>query len=118
MKTLSGAMKVWSASWPSGAIMVSMAMTGVPPSITFLTGSLSVPMPKVWMATKSHFCVAMLSIAARCLVAESSPSNQVISTFISLPQASAACLPCAHQVACRPALLIAALSGLPDGFSS
>ena len=48
----------------------------------------------------------------------SSPSNQVISTFISLPQASAACLPCAHHVACRPALPIAALSGLPEGFSS
>ena len=116
--TLSGAMKVCSASWPSGAIIVSMAMTGVPESITFLIGSLSVPMPKVCSATKSHFWVARLSTAERCLVADSSPSNQVISTFISLPQASAACLPCAHQVACRPALPMAAFSGLPDGFSS
>ncbi len=89
-----------------------MAITGMPASIIFLIGSISVPMPKVWIATKSQVWVAMLSIAARCLVADSSPSNQVISTFISLPQASAACLPCAHQVACRPALEKAAFSGL------
>ena len=86
--------------------------------MTFLIGSLSVPMPKVCSATKSHFWVARLSTAERCLVAESSPSNQVISTFMSLPQASAACLPWAHHVACRPALPIAAFSGLPAGFSS
>ena len=116
--TLSGAMKVWIASWPSGAIMVSIAITGVPASITLLIGSFSVPMPKVWRATKSHFCVARLSTVARCFVADSSPSNQVISTFMRRPQASAACLPWAHQVACRPALPMAALIGEPAAFSS
>ena len=55
MKTLSGAMKVCSASWPSGAIIVSMAITGVPASITFLIGSFSVPMPKVWMRHEIPF---------------------------------------------------------------
>ena len=91
-----------------------MSMTGMPASIIFLTGSVSVPMPNAWIATKSHFCEAMLSIAARCLVADSSPSNQVTSTLNSLPQNSAACLPCAHQVACRPALEKAAFSGFSD----
>src|SRR5579875_2617090 len=89
-------------------------MTGMPASIIFFTGVVSVPMPNAWMATKSHFCEAMLSIAARCLGAESSPSYHVISTFSSRPQYSAACLPCAHQVACKPALENAALSGLAD----
>ena len=97
--TLSGAMKVVMSIVPSGAISVSMPITGMPASIIFLTGSVSVPMPKLWIATKSHCCEAMLSIDARCLVAPSSPSNQVTSTFISLPQASAACLPWAHHVA-------------------
>src|SRR6516164_8965505 len=55
----------------------------------------------------------MLSTALRCLVGLSSPSNQVISTLNSLPQCSAARLPCAHQVACRPALENAAFNGLP-----
>src|SRR5215470_9951836 len=64
------------------------------------------------MATKSHFCEARLSIAARCLGALSSPSNQVTSTLKSLPQYSAARFPCAHHVACRPAFEKAALSGL------
>ena len=86
----------------------------MPASIIFLTGSVSVPMPNAWIATKSHFCEAMLSIAARCLVADSSPSNQVTSTLNSLPQNSAACLPWAHQVACRPALENAAFSGFSD----
>ncbi len=76
-----------------------MSMTGVPASIIFCTGWVSVPMPKAWMATKSHFCDAMLSIAARCLTASSWPSNQVTSTLKSLPQYSAAALPWAHQVA-------------------
>ena len=115
---LSGAMKVWIGTVPGGATSVSMAITGVPLSIIDLIGSVSVPMPKVWIATKSQSWVAMFSMAARCLVAESSPSNQVISTFISLPQASAACLPCAHQVACRPAFENAAFMGLPAGASA
>ena len=51
---------------------------------------------------------------ARCLCAASSPSNQVTSTLKSLPQYSAACLPWAHQVACRPALEKAAFSGLAE----
>src|SRR6476620_3847493 len=66
------------------------------------------------MATKSHFCEAMLSMAARCLVALSSPSNHVTSTLNSLPQYSAARLPWAHQVACSPALEKAALRGFVD----
>src|SRR5882724_6562884 len=66
------------------------------------------------MATKSHFCEAMLSMAARCLVALSSPSNQVTSTLKSLPQNSAACLPWAHQVACSPAFENAAFRGFSD----
>ena len=78
---------------------MSMAMTGMPALIILLTGSTSVPMPKGWIAAKSQVWVAMLSIEARCLVADNSPSNQVTSTFIRAPQASAACLPCAHQVA-------------------
>ena len=78
---------------------MSMSITGVPASIIRFTGSVSVPMPKAWMATKSHFCEAMLSMAARCLGALSSPSNQVTWTLKSLPQNSAACLPWAHQVA-------------------
>ena len=86
----------------------------MPASIIFLTGSVSVPMPKAWIATKSQFCEAMLSMAARCLVADSSPSNQVTSTLNRLPQNSAACLPCAHQVACRPALENAAFKGFSD----
>ena len=116
--TLSGAMKVVMSMVPGGAISVSIAMTGMPASIILLIGSVSVPMPKLWIATKSHCCEAMLSIDARCLVAASSPSNQVISTFISLPQASAACLPWAHHVACRPAFEKAALSGVAEAFSS
>ena len=71
-------------------------------------------MPNAWMATKSHFCEAMLSIAARCLTASSWPSNQVTSTLNSLPHHSAACLPWAHQVACRPALENAAFSGFSE----
>ena len=71
-------------------------------------------MPKAWIATKSHFCEAMLSMAARCLGAASSPSNQVTSTLNRLPQYSAARLPWAHQVACNPALEKAAFSGLDD----
>ena len=85
--------------WSSGAISVSMSMTGMPASIIFLTGAVSVPMPNAWIATKSHFWDAMLSMAARCLTASSWPSNQVTSTLNSLPQYSAACLPWAHQVA-------------------
>src|SRR6185437_6407892 len=87
---------------------------GMPASIILLTGAVRVPMPNAWMATKSHFCEAMLSIAARCLTASSWPSNQVTSTLNSLPQYSAASLPCAHQVACNPALENAALSGFSD----
>src|SRR6185312_4515072 len=68
--------------------------------------------------TKSHFCEAMLSMAARCFTASSWPSNHVTSTLKSLPHASAACLPWAHQVACRPALEKAALSGFSDRPSS
>ena len=98
----------------SGAISVSMSMTGMPASIILLTGAVRVPMPNAWIATKSHFCEAMLSIAERCLTASSWPSNQVTSTLNSLPQYSAACLPWAHQVACRPALENAAFSGLAD----
>ncbi len=71
-------------------------------------------MPNAWMATKSHFCEAMSSIAARCLTASSWPSNQVTSTLKSLPQYSAACLPWAHQVACSPAFENAALSGFSE----
>src|SRR5262245_755095 len=91
-----------------------MSMTGVPLSIIAWTGCVSVPIPKAWIATKSQSCEAMLSIAARCLTASSWPSNQVTSTLKSLPQYSAACLPCAHQVAWRPALEKAALSGFSD----
>src|ERR1043166_689672 len=97
-----------------GAISVSMSMTGVPALIIFCTGWVRVPMPNAWMATKSHFCEAMLSMAARCFTASSWPSNQVTSTLKSLPQNSAACLPCAHQVACRPALENAAFNGFSD----
>ena len=114
MNSLSGARKLWTLILSSGAISVSMSITGMPASIIFFTGSVSVPMPKAWMATKSHFCEAMLSIAARCLAASSSPSNQVTSTLNSLPQNSAACLPWAHQVACRPALENAAFSGFSE----
>ena len=81
MNSLSGARKLWTLIWSSGAISVSMSITGVPASIIFFTGSVSVPMPNAWMAAKSHFCEAMLSMAARCLVALSSPSNQVTSTL-------------------------------------
>src|SRR4029077_20117737 len=56
----------------------------------------------------------MLSIAARCLGAASSPSNQVTSTLNRLAQYSAARLPWAHHVACRPALEKAAFSGLGE----
>ena len=38
----------------------------------------------------------------RCFAADSPGSNQVTSTLNSLPQNSAACFPCAHQVTCRP----------------
>src|ERR1700677_3591685 len=86
----------------------------MPASIILLTGAVKVPMPNAWIATKSHFCEAMLSIAERCLTASSWPSNQVTSTLNSLPQYSAACLPWAHQVACRPALENAAFSGFAD----
>src|SRR5271168_2967265 len=99
---------------PDGAISVSMSMTGMPASIILLTGAVRVPMPNAWMATKSHFCEAISSIAARCLTASSWPSNQVTSTLNSLPQYSAACLPWAHQVACSPAFENAALSGFSD----
>src|ERR1700733_6735020 len=91
-----------------------MSITGVPAWIILLTGAVHVPMPNAWIATKSHFCDAMLSIAARCLVADSSPSNQVTSTLNNSPQYSAARLPCAHHVACRPALLNAAFNGFED----
>ena len=93
MNSLSGARKLWTLMLSSGAISVSMSMTGVPASIILFTGAVSVPMPNAWMATKSHFCEARLSIAARCFCAASSPSNQVTSTLNSLPQYSAACLP-------------------------
>src|SRR5258708_16643829 len=66
------------------------------------------------MATKSHFCEAMLSIGEGCLPASSWPSNQVTSTLNSLPQYAAACLPWAHQVACRPALENAAFNGFSE----
>src|SRR3954467_14870248 len=56
----------------------------------------------------------MLSIAARCLVALNSPSNQVISTLSSLPHHSAARLPWAHHVACKPALENAAFNGFSE----
>ena len=114
MNSLSGARNEWTLIWSSGAISVSMSITGMPASIIFCTGWVSVPMPNAWMATKSHFCEAMLSIAARCLTASSWPSNQVTSTLNSLPHHSAACLPCAHQVACRPALENAAFSGFSE----
>ena len=112
MNSLSGARKLWTLMLSSGAIRVSMSMTGMPASIILLTGAVSVPMPKAWIATKSHFCCAMSSIAARCFGADSSPSNQVTSTLKSLPQYSAARLPWAHQVACSPALEKAAFRGL------
>ena len=54
---------------------------GMPASIIFCTGAVSVPIPKAWIATKSHFWEAMLSMAARCLTASSCPSNQVTSTL-------------------------------------
>ena len=114
MNSLSGARKLWTLIESSGAISVSMSMTGMPASIIRLTGAVKVPMPNAWIATKSHFCEAMLSIAARCFCAASSPSNHVTSTLNSLPQYSAACFPCAHHVACRPALEKAAFSGLSD----
>ena len=114
MKILSGARKLWTLMVSSGAISVSMSITGMPASIILLTGWVSLPMPKAWMATKSHFWDAMLSMAARCLTASSSPSNQVTSTLNIFPHHSAACLPWAHQVACRPALEKAALSGFAD----
>src|SRR3984885_14810062 len=114
MNSLFGARKVSTLIVSSGAISVSRSMTGIPASIILLTGAVSVPMPNACIATKSHFCEAMLSIAARCLTASSWPSNQVTSTLNSLPQYSAACLPCAHQVACNPALENAALSGFDD----
>ena len=41
----------------SGAISVSMSMTGIPASIILLTGAVKVPMPNAWMATKSHFWI-------------------------------------------------------------
>src|SRR6476620_801500 len=91
-----------------------MSITGMPASIILFTGWVSVPMPNAWMATKSHFCEAMLSIAARCLTASSWPSNQVTSTLNSLPHHSAACLPWAHHVACRPALENAAFNGFSE----
>jgi hypothetical protein len=99
MNSLSGAIKLWTLIESSGAISVSMSTTGMPLSIILFTGAVNVPMPNAWIATKSHFCEAMLSIAARCFCAASSPSNQVTSTLKSLPQYSAACLPWAHHVA-------------------
>src|SRR5262245_28207785 len=114
MNSLSGARKVCTLIESSGAISVSMSITGVPASIILFTGAVRVPMPKAWMATKSHCWEAMLSMAARCFTASSWPSNQVTSTLKSLPQYSAACLPCAHHVACRPALEKAAFSGFSD----
>src|SRR5262249_8368310 len=95
----------------SGAISVSMSITGMPASIILLTGAVSVPMPKAWMAAKSHFCEAMLSIAERCLTASSWPSNQVTSTLNRLPQYSAPCLTCAPHVACGRAWEKAAFNG-------
>src|SRR4029077_13623854 len=62
----------------------------------------------------SHFCEAILSIAARCVTLLNTPSNQVTSTLSSLPHYSAACLPWAHQVAGSPAFEKAALSGFGD----
>ena len=44
-----------------------MSMTGMPASIIFCTGAVRVPIPKAWMATKSHFCDAMLSIGGPLL---------------------------------------------------
>ena len=114
MNSLSGARKVRTSIESSGAISVSMSMTGIPASIILLTGAVSVPMPNAWMATKSHFCEAILSIAARCVTLLNTPSNQVTSTLNNLPQYSAACLPWAHQVACSPAFEKAALSGFGD----
>ena len=38
MNSLSGARKVWTLIWSSGAISVSMSMTGMPASIIFCTG--------------------------------------------------------------------------------
>src|SRR5258707_22321 len=67
MNSLSGARKEWTLICSSGAISVSMSMTGMPASIIFWTGWVRVPMPNAWMATKSHFCDAMLSMLARCL---------------------------------------------------
>src|SRR5579883_530131 len=81
MNSLSGARKACTLIFSSGAISVSMSITGMPASIIFCTGWVSVPMPNAWIATKSHFCDAMLSIAARCLTASSWPSNQVTSTL-------------------------------------
>ena len=71
MNSLSGARNEWTLIWSSGAISVSMSITGVPASIIFCTGWVSVPMPNAWIATKSHFCEAILSMAARCLTASS-----------------------------------------------
>ena len=114
MNSLSGARKLCTSISSSGAISVSMSMTGTPAWIIFSTGAVSVPMLKGWMATKSHFWFAMSSIAARCLASESPPSNQVTSTLKSLPQYSAACLPWAHQLTCRPILEKAAFSNFSD----
>jgi hypothetical protein len=99
MNSLSGARKLWTLILSRGAISVSISITGVPASIIFCTGWVSVPIPNAWMATKSHFCEAMLSTAVRCLTASSWPSNHVTSTLYSLPQYSAAALPWAHHVA-------------------
>ena len=114
MNSLSGARKLCTSMLSSGAISVSMSITGTPESIIFFTGAVSVPMPNAWIATKSHFWLDMFSTALRCLVAFSSPSNQVTSTLNILPHHSAACLPWAHQVACSPALEKAALSGFSE----
>src|SRR6476660_1423024 len=114
MNSLSGARKLCTSIWSRGEINVSMSMTGTPPLIIFSTGAFSVSMLNGWMATKSHFWFAKSSIAVRCLASESSPSNQVTSTLNSLPQYSAACLPWAHQLTCRPIVEKAAFSGFSD----
>ena len=66
------------------------------------------------MATKSHFCEAMLSMAARCLVALELAVEPGHLDIEQLAPILGRRLPWAHQVACSPALEKAALSGFVD----
>src|SRR5258708_37770640 len=96
-------------------IKVSICTTGVFFAMNRETGSASVSMPSVWMATKSHAPVAMSSTALRCTSMLSPPSNQVTSTPNHLPHNSAVSFPEAHQVEPSPQFENAAFNLLPKG---